>query len=155
MIDFFLEESSIDTVSYQSITGIICIQVDSLYFPEQHWNDNIVTILDWWSNGFIALNDGINNSYDFHFMDGPFEYRIYKTALNVYMLELKTGRLAGITKVEMGEIDLQGTIDNFAKALNRLILFFRRSRSSNDEIKKLEQNYSRLMATIALKKSNS
>lgn len=55
-----------------TITGVIFIEIDNKYFPEENWNDFPVIILNWWLEKAITNIEG-----EYRFMDGPFRFNIY------------------------------------------------------------------------------
>ena len=53
------------------ITGIISIKEGNAFFPEQNWNDAIVSVLNSWIQNMIRILGSEYNEAQLTFFDGP------------------------------------------------------------------------------------
>lgn len=82
------DNRSLEISSRKVITGVISIVVgNDRFFPEQYWNDIVITILNSWIQNVIhILKDGQKEA-EFVFFDGPFSFLVKKKE-GMYMVEL-------------------------------------------------------------------
>lgn len=77
-LKILVNNDSINIVNNR-ITGEIFFSIDDVYFPEDRWNDYIITLLDWWLESASKVKVAkIGESIELHFMDGPFLIQIMK-----------------------------------------------------------------------------
>ncbi|MGF6924642.1 hypothetical protein QFZ48_000142 [Chitinophaga sp. W2I13] len=72
------DRKSLEISKRKVITGIISIEVGNDFFPEQNWNDAIVTVLNSWIENMIQILGSGNNEAKLTFFDGPFFFVIRK-----------------------------------------------------------------------------
>ncbi|HEU4886919.1 MAG TPA: hypothetical protein VFV49_03460 [Thermoanaerobaculia bacterium] len=64
-----------------SITGVIFASSDGFDFPEKGWRDFVPIVLGWWLEAVNLLTS--DGRCTLNFMDGPYEIRVLREALNV------------------------------------------------------------------------
>lgn len=76
VLNIVVDDFSVEISKRGMITGGIYIQMDDLYFPEMHWNDFIVVILQWWNKSADMLIEGpIGTTVEFNFIAGSYYIR--------------------------------------------------------------------------------
>lgn len=64
------------------VTGIISITPgDNNFFPEEHWNDSIILVLNSWIENIISILREGYNEVQFVFFDGPFSFIVNKEGI--------------------------------------------------------------------------
>ena len=97
-IDFHLrvEPLSLTRSPLGTIAGEVWVEFGAIAFPEARWNDLVVTILGWWLTATVSLVSGWKRQATIHFMDGPFEVRLFAKRRDCWQAELVWRRVAGI-----------------------------------------------------------
>lgn len=54
-----------------NVTGEVFFKIQEDYFPENNWNDFIITIIGNWVYAYLEFLKN-NSKFEFNFMDGPF-----------------------------------------------------------------------------------
>ena len=78
-ISITVNEDSLALTQFSSVTGIISINIGNEYFPEEIWNDFIITILYWWLSEARKLSEQEENTIDCCFMDGSYGFSLWQT----------------------------------------------------------------------------
>ena len=65
-------EETIEQQASGAITGVLFIKLSHRGFPDDRWNDFIVTVLRWWLAAAARLANTTLETESFEFMDGPF-----------------------------------------------------------------------------------
>ena len=73
------------------ITGIIFFKLGSFQFPEQDWDDFIVTIMSWWLRALIDLKTGVSKKEELLFMEGAFSVTLEKRNASMCCLRFIEG----------------------------------------------------------------
>lgn len=71
-------KKSLEISKRKVITGIISIEVGNTFFPEQNWNDAIVSVLNSWIQNMVQILTSGYNEAQLTFFDGPFFFVIRK-----------------------------------------------------------------------------
>lgn len=89
---------SLELTSRKAVTGEIYFESNGTYFPELHWNDFIIVVLNWWLRVIQKIyisNVGITD--EFLFMDGPFLVRGCKVSQETIHMDFIKSQLKGET----------------------------------------------------------
>jgi hypothetical protein len=85
------EDMSISTDNIIKIEGGIYFVTEKGEFPEKNWSDNIVTLLEWWTDEIINFMSPKIISGKFIFMDGSFVVKLSKIEAGITCLDFLSG----------------------------------------------------------------
>ena len=143
-IDFLCDYDSLHKSSSGDITGIISLSINELFFPEKEWNDSILTLVEWWAEGYFTLLTSKQDEHLFYFMDGPYAYRI-KRGDDESILLLESRSFNTNKTVEIHNIDINGSVHNFIRFLNKIINYMHSKGFENSKITKLALIHKKLL----------
>lgn len=87
---------SLALTSRKAITGEVYFENNDEYFPEIHWNDFVVVILNWWIEAIERIEKAtVGESDEFLFMDGPYLVRGYKIDQKIMRMDFVKSQLQG------------------------------------------------------------
>jgi hypothetical protein len=75
MLVVAFDKDSIQRSSSGQITAKLCLRIGGQYFPDEHWDDFAVVVLQWWLTQAVYMLSG-QRDLVLRFMDGPFECRL-------------------------------------------------------------------------------
>lgn len=91
-----VEVKTLHLMHSRAVTGEIYFEDDGFYFPELHWNDFIIEILNWWIKVTKKITtSNIGASDEFLFKDGPFLVRACKLDQDIMRMDFIKRQLSG------------------------------------------------------------
>ena len=95
-----VKEDSFLKTKYGSVTGIIYFDVDGFFFPEQDWDDFVVSLLICLSKMLVILNFDKNEVVEVAFQEGPFKVSLELDDKNQCTINFIEGeKLAGDNEI--------------------------------------------------------
>lgn len=132
-----------------NVMGIICCQYGTEFFPEDVWDDFIVTILDWWIQASLRLLLQTSDYEELSFMDGPFEMSLEnldKSKYKMTWIDEEQDRAFSFA------LDLKDFTEELAKATDMVIGKCQKEKWESDDLASLVKNYqSLLLATASMR----
>lgn len=121
------------------------IQEDDFYFPEKHWNDFIVTLLNWWLSSLIRLKNLKGEfSETLDFMDGSFSIKVTKKNEETLKLVFLHGNKNSIEIEHICYVSLKQFNNNLLSNTHSLLKELKLRNWSNEEVVELENKYNKL-----------
>jgi hypothetical protein len=99
-----VDTKSLEQYPRGTVVGKIWFQAGSVAFPEENWNDFVVTVLTWWSDALCTLMSSPNTDAEFLFEDGPFEFHARSHQDRVYLAAVD--RTHGEDASAFAEVDI-------------------------------------------------
>lgn len=125
-----MKKSSIEESIIVNITGVICLNINNRFFPDNNWNDFIIILLNWWIKDIIT-NKHINNNY--FFMDGSFYFRIESNSV-IFLYQNNT-------IIDQAQLIAEEFINQIYITTKELIQYIDENKLSSEDIIQLKQNY--------------
>ena len=97
------------------VTGVICLELNSYFFPERQWSDFPVVILSWWAREILRMLEGEVHVKG-NFMDGPFSFSIEQNQNETIITFL-----SGSTVVYTSKLDLVAFIGSLTNAIQAVL----------------------------------
>lgn len=74
-----------------STTGVICLRFDDGYFPDEHWDDLVESVMGAWVQSLLLLRTRGRREERIHFMDGPYAVRVSVSEPGVFEFRAMQG----------------------------------------------------------------
>lgn len=77
IFEIYLDFKSIKKVN-STVTGVISLKINGVFFPEKEWNDFIIVLIKNWLDSSYSLLYEKSDYEEFFFIDGPYFFRTKK-----------------------------------------------------------------------------
>ncbi|MGI9278998.1 MAG: hypothetical protein ACR2PX_05125 [Endozoicomonas sp.] len=124
------------------ITGIIFFKLGSFQFPEQDWDDFIVTIMSWWLRALIDLKTGVSKKEELLFMEGAFSVTLEKRNASMCCLRFMKGDIRALKNIDL--YPLSDLADSFLTAAQQIYLACLDRQWKSDDVDLLEKRIDQL-----------
>ena len=148
-LKLIVKEDSFHKTMYGSVTGVIYFDVDGFLFPEQDWDDFVVSLLVCFSRILVMLKFDKNKNIDVLFQEGPFKVSIELDKENQCTISFIEGeKLAGDKEIIYKTITIpfeslkKEIVKSCSKALQ---IKDPKKMSFNEDYRDLEKAYSLLL----------
>lgn len=119
-----------------AVYGNISVRVNGLSFPDAHWTDFVVIVLNWWCQAVLRLVRGEKGPVEVRYMEGPFLVEISAPASEVWHMALVN---AGLTRRVLHRTDIEASslVSSILEASDRTIATCRRQSWSSTDLDEL------------------
>ncbi len=129
---------SLALTSRKAITGEIYFENAEGYFPDIHWNDFVVVILDWWIEAIDRIEKAtVGETDEFLFMDGPYLVRGYKIDSNIMRMDFIKSQLQGEIVLSSINCEVSKFFDSVLIAAKRIVAEINKRKWETNELDKL------------------
>jgi hypothetical protein len=116
MIEVVTRVASLSRSQNGGVTGQVFLRGAARDFPDSEWSDFPVVILGWWIVGLESLADATVDSFEAHFMEGPYSFVLTRDAGDVGRLEW----CSQSERVSVGTVSIRA-LRNSALVAGRLV----------------------------------
>lgn len=138
---------SLALTNRKAITGEIYFENIDGYFPEIHWNDFVVVILNWWIEAINRIKKAaVGESDEFLFMDGPYLVRGCKIDQNIMRMDFVKSQLKGEKVISSMNCDVSSFGGSVLATAKRVVTEINKRKWEVNELDKLSiaiKRYSR------------
>jgi hypothetical protein len=144
-----VQPQTITISKHNCVTGHISITIREITFPENNWDDFIVTILGWWLTSTIEVISGKESKGYCYFMDGPYKFEIEASSKDVWKCRfLERGSLENEKCILEEFIEPQPLLDSLLDSSSVVINLCHEKGWISKELNLLENQYSKLKSLI-------
>ena len=118
-----------------AITGILCLKLGALSFPDGDWSDFPIVVLGWWLEALGNLRTG--RSVDLRFMDGPFFVRLTQQGYASCKVECYEDKETARVIVEE-PVALRQVLEGVTRASRAVAEYSASAGWSGDDLERLE-----------------
>lgn len=129
---------SLALTNRKAITGEIYFENMDGDFPERHWNDFVVVILNWWFEAIDRVKKAtIGESDEFLFMDGPYLVRECKIDQNIMRMDFIKSQLKGERIFSSMNCDVNSFGESLLITAKRVVVEINKRKWEVNELDKL------------------
>jgi hypothetical protein len=141
-----VDETSLEQSKSGMITGKLCLECSGNHFPEENWNDFVLTVLSWWLSALRGLLKNEEQSTKLRFMDGPFFAKVGKIDNKNIGIEFINSQ-RGERKVGVATGTIVAFDTSLRDAVMRVLEISRQRGWRSKEVACLEANLCQYLAT--------
>ncbi|MGL5255467.1 MAG: hypothetical protein ACRC76_00405 [Proteocatella sp.] len=129
---------SLALTNRKAITGEIYFENMDGDFPERHWIDFVVVILNWWFEAIDRVKKAtIGESDEFLFMDGPYLVRGCKIDQNIMRMDFIKSQLKGERSFSSMNCDVNSFGESLLITAKRVVVEINKRKWEVNELDKL------------------